>query len=165
VSRAESKTHLLQRLDEEWPKFQALIESIPDVEMDRPGVVDQWCLKELLGHVNFWAEKAAHDVRVAAAGKPEEIEVPVGGQPMVDEWNAREAARGMAMTPAQLRAALLETYQDARRALEEAPEEALAPVVAGWSVGVRYAADTYSHYREHAEQIKLWARNLETTEA
>jgi hypothetical protein len=165
VSRAESKEFLLQRLDDEWPKFQALIDSISDDEMDRPGVVDEWCLKELLGHVNFWAEKAAHDVRVAAGGKPEEIEVPVGGQPMVDEWNAREAARGKAMSPSELRAALERSYKDARRALEESPEPALALIAGGWSVGVRYAEDTYRHYREHAEHIKQWARDLETSEA
>jgi len=30
---------------------------------------------------------------------------------------------------------------------------------------VRFREDTYGHYKEHAEQIGEWQRNLETTEA
>ncbi len=162
---AESKPHVLERLDAEWGVFSELLDSIPESEMEWPGVVDQWCLKELLGHINFWAEKAAHDVRASAAGKLDQIELAVGGQSMVDEWNAREAGRGKAMSPAALRAALRASFEDARRAVAESPEEALAPVLNGWSVGVRFAEDTYRHCREHADHIRAWQRQLETTEA
>ncbi len=165
MSAAESKPHVLERLDAEWRAFSDLLDSIPDDEMDWPSVVDQWCLKELLGHINFWADKAAHDVRASAAGKLDEIELPVGGQPMVDEWNAREAARGKAMSPAELRAALQASFEAARQAVAESPEGALAPVLNGWSVGVRFAEDTYRHYQEHAGQIRAWQRQVETTEA
>lgn len=164
MSNTESKGHLLTRMDEEWPRFSALLESIPEADYAIPGVVDEWCLKELLGHVNFWAAKAAHDVTVAAAGKPEEIEVP-GGEVNVDKWNAREAAKGKAMQPGELKALVLKSHNEARSALEAAPEAALAIEVHGWSVGVRFAEDTYRHYREHGEQIGAWVRETETTEA
>jgi hypothetical protein len=163
VSKTESKEHLLSRMDEEWPKFSALLDSIPESDYDIPGVVDEWCLKELLGHVNFWAAKAAHDVQVAGAGRPEEIKVP-GGDANVDKWNAREAAKGKAMPPADLRALVLKSHAEARSALEAAPESALAIEISGWTVGVRFAEDTYRHYREHGEQIGAWARGLETSE-
>lgn len=164
MSNTESKEYVLRRMDEEWPKFSALIESIPDADYDIPGVVDEWCLKELLGHVNFWAAKAAHDVQVAGAGRPEEIEVP-GGQENVDKWNAREAAKGKAMQPGELKTLVQKSHNDARSALEAAPESALAIEVSGWSVGVRFAEDTYRHYREHSEEISAWMRETETTEA
>jgi hypothetical protein len=164
VSNTESKAHLLTRMDEEWPKFQALLDSIPEGEFDRPGVVEEWCLKELLGHVNFWAAKAAHDVQVAGAGHPEQIEVP-GGQENVDKWNSREAAKGKAMQPGELKALVHKSHEEARGNLEAAPESALAIDVSGWSVGVRFAEDTYRHYREHGEHISAWVRELETSEA
>lgn len=164
MSKTESKGHLLSRMDEEWPKFSAILDTVPESAYDIPGVVDEWCLKELLGHVNFWAAKAAHDVTVAGAGKPEEIEVP-GGQANVDMWNAREAARGKAMQPGELRALVLKSHGEARSALEAAPESALAIEVHGWSVGVRFAEDTYRHYREHGQQISNWMRETETSEA
>lgn len=164
MSRTESKEHLLSRMDEEWPKFSTILESVPDSDYDIPGVTDEWCLKELLGHVNFWAAKAAHDVRVAAAGRPEEIEVP-GGQENTDKWNAREAAKGLAMQPGELKALVLKSHEEARAAVDAAPESALAIEVHGWSVGVRFAEDTYRHYREHGEHITNWQRELETSEA
>ena len=164
MSKTESRDHLLARMDEEWPKFSALLDSIPDGDYDIPGVVDGWCLKELLGDVSFWAAKAAHDVQIASAGRPEEIEVP-GGQANVDKWNAREAANGKAMRPGDLKALVHKSHGEARSALEAAPESALAIEVKGWSVDVRFAEDTYRHYREHGEQIRAWVRELETSEA
>lgn len=163
MSNTESKDYVLQRMDEEWPKFSALLDSIPDGDYDFSGVVDEWCLKELLGHVSFWAAKAAGDVQLAGAGKPENIEVP-GGQENVDKWNAREAANGKAMQPGELKALALKSHNEARSALEAAPESALAIDISGWTVGVRFAEDTYRHYREHREQIGAWAREMETSE-
>ena len=164
MSKTETKEHLLSRMEEEWPKFRSILDSIPDDDYDIPGVVDEWCLKELLGHVSFWAAKAAHDVQIAGAGRPEEIEAPAG-QADVDAWNAREAARGKTMQPDDLRELTQKSHTEARRALEAAPEPALAIEVKGWSVGLRFAEDTYRHYREHSEHIGAWVRELETTEA
>lgn len=160
----ESKKHVLSRMDTEWPEFMALLESIPQSDFDRPGVVDDWCLKEILGHVNFWAEKAANDIRAAATGKLDDIELP-GSDAAVDEWNAREAARGKAMTPGDLLTTVRKSHEDAHKAVDESPESALAIEMEGWTVGVRFAEDTYRHYREHAEQIRTWVRELETSEA
>jgi hypothetical protein len=150
-------------MDAEWPRFRALIEAVPDEDWDIPGVTDDWCLKELMGHVNFWAEKAQKDVTLAGQGKASLIKTP-GGQENVDKWNAREAAKGKAMQPAELRMTVEKSHLAARSALEAAPESALATDVNGWSVGVRFAEDTYRHYREHGEHIVNWQRELETTE-
>jgi len=163
VSNAESKEYLLNRMDEEWPKFSTLINSVADEDWDIPGVTDDWCMKELIGHVNFWAEKAQQDVTLAAEGKSRQIKTP-GGQENVDKWNAREAAKGKALSPPELRTLVEKSHNAARSALEAAPESALATDVNGWSVGVRFAEDTYRHYREHSEQITNWQRELETTE-
>jgi hypothetical protein len=159
----ESKSHVASRMDEEWPKFWALLESVPQGDFERPGVVDDWCLKELLGHVNFWAEKAAHDLRAAAAGKLDDIELP-GSESAVDKWNAREAARGKKMDAGDLLKTVRKSHEDARKAVQELPESALGIIMGNWTVGVRFAEDTYRHYREHAEQIQAWLRDLETSE-
>ena len=164
MSRAESKEHVRARMDEEWPKFQALLDSVPESEFDVPGVTDQWCLKELLGHIVFWADKAAHDVTAAADGRTDEIKVP-DGDGVADQWNAEAAAKGKPQTAQAIKADVARAHEAARQALEAAPESALAIEVSGWSVGLRYAADTYRHYREHAEQIRAWLQQLETTEA
>ena len=159
----ESVAHLKSRMDVVWPEFRALVGSVPQDEMDTPGVVDDWCMKELLGHVNFWAWKGARDVRAATAGKIEEIEVPQGPA-MVDEWNARAAASGKAMSAEAAVRDLELSHEDARRALEDATDEAVSIEIEGWTVGVRFAEDTYRHYREHGEQILAWQKQMETSE-
>ena len=161
--RAEDKANFLQRMDAEFPAFTALLETIPDPDYEAPGVVDEWCLKELLGHVNFWAEKAAHDVRAVAAGNPGEVDLP-GNQENVDKWNAREAARGKAMEVPALKQTLHASHTDARKAVEEAPEAVLAVEMSGWTVGHRAAEDTYRHYHEHADQVRQWLNQTETSE-
>jgi hypothetical protein len=160
----ESKVHLMNRLDEEWPKFKALLESIPEAEMEQPGAIDQWCVKELLGHMIFWARKGATDLRLTRDGRTEEIQLP-GNRARVDEWNASAAARGKDKTKSDLLAEVEAAHNDAREAAQEVPEEGLAIELDGWSVGIRFAEDTYRHYREHSEQIRAWLRQLETTEA
>jgi hypothetical protein len=160
----ESKGYLISRLDEEWPKFKEMLDAIPDSDMEIPGVIDEWCLKELLGHVVFWARKGAGDVTLATAGKHDEIELP-GNQQRVDAWNAAAAAEGNTLSAEALRTDLEQANQAAREALEKTTDAALAVELGGWTVGVRFAEDTYRHYREHAEQIRAWQRQLETTEA
>jgi hypothetical protein len=160
----ESTAYLKQRMDETWPGFRGLVHSVPQEEMDVPGVTGDWCLKELLGHVNFWAQKGAKGVRLAAAGKPGDIELP-GGQQNVDTWNAQAAARGKAMSAEAVLRDLDLSHEDARQALDETTDEALSVEVGGWTVGVRFAEDTYRHYREHGREIEAWRRALETSEA
>jgi hypothetical protein len=150
-------------MDEAWPVFRSIVESVPESEMTTPGVTDAWCMKELLGHVSFWAQKGAKDVRLAASGRAGEIVAP-GGQAVVDEWNAKAAARGNAMSADAVVRDVDLSHEDARAALDEVTDEAVAIDVAGWTVGVRFAEDTYRHYEEHGSQIQEWQRHLETSE-
>jgi hypothetical protein len=163
MTKTSSVTYLRERLDQEWPPFRELVGSVAPDEMIVPGVVDEWCLKELLGHVNFWARKGAHDVRAAASGQVDSIEVP-GGDAMVDEWNATAAASGLKLATDAVLPELEASHADARNALHDTTDEALAIELKGWTVGVRFAEDTYRHYREHADQIRSWKQGLETTE-
>jgi hypothetical protein len=102
-------------------------------------------------------------LRLATAGRASEIETP-GNQARVDEWNANAAAGARGLAVEAVRGELEAGNADARAALDGATDEALAIEVDGWTVGVRFAEDTYRHYREHAEQIRSWKQGLETTE-
>jgi hypothetical protein len=102
-------------------------------------------------------------VRLAASGKAGNIETP-GNQENVDKWNAEAASRGKAMTAEAVVSELADSHDDARRSLDEVTDDALSIEVKGWTVGVRFAEDTYRHYREHSEQIRSWKQGLETSE-
>ena len=160
----ESKAQMEQRLEESWAEITALVDSVSPEELERPGVVEEWSVKDLLGHMAFWAAKAAGDAALLAEGRTAEIETP-GGDAGTDEWNEREYRRRKDLPLPQVRQEWLGSFEDAKTALEAVPEDVLWQEVKGWPQAVRFREDTYNHYREHAEQIRAWRRQLETTEA
>jgi hypothetical protein len=56
------------------------------------------------------------------------------------------------------------SFEAAKEALRATPAENLDINVKGWDMFTRFAEDTYRHYREHAEQIRAWKREVESTE-
>jgi uncharacterized protein (TIGR03083 family) len=160
------------RLEEQWQSLKALVDSLSAEELQEPGVVEGWSVKDLLGHMAFWANKAAGDLALARNGRADEIEVPFipnaegsGGENVTDDWNAREAAARKGKSLEDVRQEWEDSFHAAQSALTATPPEVLDREVQGWSMLVRFREDTYNHYKEHAEQIREWQRNLETTEA
>ena len=158
------KTAVRRELQDAWSDLESLVNGLSGREMEETGVIEGWSIKDLLGHIAFWAEKAAHDLKVVAEGRPDEVETP-GSLQAVDEWNARESKRRAGMPVAAVQAEWRRNCDRARAALETLPESMLELEVKGRTVLQRFAGDTYEHYREHAEQIRAWQRQLETTEA
>ena len=160
----KDKEAVEQEMQESWQDLCAALDSISDAEQEQPGVVEGWSVKDMLGHITFWAEKAGRDLRLVAAGKPDELEVPTGPE-SVNEWNAREADRRKQLPLSQVREELEAAHRAALQSLRDVPVEVLDVEVKGWTMLVRFAEDTYRHYREHAEHIRAWKREVETTEA
>ncbi len=153
-----------RELRESWDGIKRLVDSLPEREMTEVPVVEGWTVKDLLGHMAFWAEKAAEDLKLSAADRFAEIETP-GGDEQVDAWNAREAERRKGLSLAQVREEWVRSYEAAAAAFDAVPADKLDINVKGWTMGHRFAEDTYRHYDEHAEQLRAWQRQLETTEA
>lgn len=169
---APEKAEIERTLDSEWQALHAVVDSLSDEELREPGVVEEWSVKDLLGHIAFWTSKAAHDLELASSGRSHQIEVPfipnpegTGGESLTDKWNAREAKARTNLSLAEVKAQWEKSFEAARAALQAAPQEVLDIEVLGWTVFVRFAEDTYRHYREHTQQIRAWQRETETTEA
>lgn len=165
------KAEVAQKLDTEWASLRDLVDSLSEHELEEPGVVEEWSVKDLLGHMAFWANKAAGDLKLVREGRPEAVEVPflanpegTGGQNLTNEWNAREAAARKDRSLSEMRSEWERSFESASEALLATPAEDLGIEVKGWDMATRFAEDTYRHYREHAAQIRTWRRELETTE-
>ncbi len=158
------KAEMQRLLDQEWEALTSLVETFSDDELVEPGVVEEWSLKDLLGHMAFWADKAAADLRLLAAGRAEEIETP-GSEEGTVEWNEREAGARKGRALDQVREEWRQSHADARSALQTVAESQLDGEVKGWTMRVRFVEDTYEHYKEHAGQIRAWQNEMETTEA
>lgn len=158
------KARLETSLETAWQELSGTIEAVTESEYEVPGVVEEWSVKDLLGHITFWAEKAADDLKLLAAGRPDDIETP-GGEAGVDDWNKRESDARKGLSLGDIKRDWLQSYEHVREALKSVSADNLDTEVKGWPQWKRFAGDTYLHYREHAEQIKNWQRALETTEA
>jgi uncharacterized protein (TIGR03083 family) len=157
------KAAVERELGEAWDEIVALVDSLSETEQAQPGVVEDWSVKDLLGHMAFWAEKAAADLRSLAGGKPEKIEGPSSVEDLND-WNAREAAARAGKSLTELRAEWKKSYDGAAAEFRTVNADLLGTEIKGYSQLNRFLGDTTLHYKEHAEQIRSWKRQLETTE-
>ncbi len=158
------KADVERELVEAWQALASAVDSFPDLELEQPGVVDSWSIKDLLGHTAFWAQQAAHNLELIDAGRGDDVQRP-GSEKEMDEWNERERRLRQDRPLAHVWEEWLDSFQAAMQALAASPAERLEEEVGGGQTALRLlAADTYEHYREHLAHLVAWRRELETTE-
>ena len=159
-----AKADVEREMVEAWQALGSAVDSFSELELEQPGVVGHWSIKDLLGHIAFWAQQAAHNLKLIAAGRDEEVQRP-GSEKEMDEWNERERTLRQGRPLAAVREEWLESFQAAMQALAAFPAGKLEEEIKGGQTALRLlAADTYEHYREHLAQLVAWRRELETTE-
>jgi len=163
VSPSQAKADIEREMLHAWEALGSAVDSFSEAEMDQDGVIEGWSVKDLLGHIAFWADKAAADLQAVAAGKDEDVATP-GSEEAVDEWNERERKARAGRPLADVREEWLESFQKAMDALAAFPADRLQQKVKGSTVLERFAGDTYEHYREHFGDLSAWRRQMETTE-
>ncbi len=158
-----AKADIERELLHAWQELASAVDSFSEAEMEQAGVIEGWSVKDLLGHIAFWADKAAADLQAVAGGKEDEVATP-GSEKAVDEWNERERQSRAGRPLAEIREEWLESFQKAMDALAAFPADRLQEKLKGSTVLDRFAGDTYEHYREHFGDLSAWRRELETTE-
>ncbi len=158
-----TKAGVERELVEAWQTLASAVDSFSDMELEQPGVLEGWTVKDLLGHIAFWAQQAAENLQLIAAGKPDQVQRPAADE-AVNEWNERERRRRLDRPLADVRKEWLESFDGAMQALAAFPAEQLQRKVEGQTVLKLFAVDTYEHYREHSGDLAAWRRELETTE-
>jgi len=159
-----TKADLEREFAKAWDELRNLVEEVPEHELERTGVVEEWSIKDLLGHIAFWSQHAADSLSAVNAGRPEDI-VFGEGEDWFDDWNAREYVARKDRSLADSRSDWLQAHKNAGVSLAEAAEDDLAKKHGEYDPQRSFPADTFLHYREHAEHIRSWMRDLETTEA
>ena len=140
-----AKADIERELLHAWQELASAVDSFSEAEMEQAGVIEGWSVKDLLGHIAFWADKAAADLQAVAGGRPDEVATP-GSDKAVDEWNERERQSRAGRPLAEIREEWLESFQKAMDALASFPAERLQEKVKGATVLARFAGDTYEHY-------------------
>jgi hypothetical protein len=158
-----AKADVLRSLDHSWNELNAVIDSLAEPEMVAAGVTGDWSVKDLLGHMAFWSERAANTLTEVSAGRADEIPGPETEEDLND-WNARESAAREGKTLPELRKEWEQAHQSARAALEKFPEDKLDQPFKEGTVVFSFGADTFAHYQQHATEIRSWLNEMETSE-
>jgi hypothetical protein len=156
------KAAVARQLEEAWAELREAVESVPEDRLEVPGVVDDWSVKDLLGHIAFWSGRAARHLDLLAGGRKDDLTGP-DGEDELNEWNARESAARKGASLDDARREWTSSYEAARRALTTFPEERLDEPLWEHTVVYGFGMDTYAHYKEHAHQIREWVKSSKTS--
>ena len=59
MSGVPAKADIEHEMLHAWEALGSAVDSFSEAEMDQDGVIEGWSVKDLLGHIAFWADKAA----------------------------------------------------------------------------------------------------------
>ena len=146
-----NREQLLKQLDRRWLEFKETFAGLPDAQLMEPGVVEDWSVKDILGHVTSWEVEALKYLPlILKGGRPPRYSVQYGG---IDAFNAKMTAQNRALSLAET----LDRFEDTHRKLvsyvQTVPEDEFFTET---RFRRRLRLDTYSHYPEHTRMILAW---------
>ncbi len=146
---------LLRRLERAWQDLKGSCAGLAEDDFLRPGVVEEWTLKDLLAHVTTWEEEALKYLPlIIAGGRPPTYKAQYGG---IDAFNAATAAAKRDLALAEVLRRFEETHERLTRAVAKLP---LSQIERETRARRRLRIDTYAHYQVHTQAIRQWRESL-----
>ena len=143
-------------------RMELLLAQLSVAEINQPGAVGVWSVKDVLAHIGFWERAAVNILRAIGRGETPDL--------FADDETERNNASVVAQYYQRSLAAVISDWQQAREdlleALEDLDDEDLNdPDRFPWSAGRtlldRIAGNSYDHEQEHIEQIRAWMQRGE----
>ena len=143
-------------------RLELLLAQLSVAEMNRPGAVGVWSVKDVLAHLAFWERHAVNTLRAVARGETPALSA--------DDETERKNASVVAQYYQRPLATVIADWQQAREELLDAIENLddadlndpnRFPWSAGQSLLDRIAGNSYDHEQEHIEQIREWISQVQ----
>jgi hypothetical protein len=157
------KSDVLNWLQEEHKKWEALLKQIGPTRMEQAGVNGDWSMKELVGHLNGWNRKLVARFQAAQRGEPEPTSPWPQHLQTDDEINAwiyetnRERSLQEVLNEAQ------QVNQQILTVVENLPENVRVEIVEPayhlvWLGNERYQpGEFFDHFRDdHEANVRAW---------
>lgn len=157
VDRAE----LLRRLDREYYRFHKTIEILTPEQLQSPGVVGTWSIKDVVAHFIAHEQFALRELQHALR---DERYVQDGYETV--PMNNRAVAERQHQSITEVFSAWATSYQQvvtAVRELSDTDFDPAGPVVQALddSIDGALGNNTYDHYAEHLPEITAWIQRQE----
>ena len=160
------KDELISTLTGSRQQILNLLEGFSPEQMEIPGVIEQWSLKDLLVHLTRWEAESVKLLWQAKQGKrPTTVHFNQNGIDSINErWYHESKSRSIDMVWKDFVAVREQTL---RRVKDFSEDELDNPQAYDWLDGRALwewiAGDSYKHEAEHAENIREWKGRLDET--
>lgn len=145
------KTQLIEKLEQAWMDLTESFNGLSAEQLQQPGVVEDWSVKDILAHVTWWEEEALkHLPFILQGGRPPRYSVLYGG---IDAFNAQMTEKKRALSLAEVLTELDRTHSRLVEYVHGVPEEQFTSET---RFRRRLRLDTYSHYPIHSLAIRNW---------
>jgi hypothetical protein len=157
MSESITKTVLLNNIQSGYNEFAALIAPLSEEQMTIPAVNDHWTVKDNVAHLTAWQSYVLNQLRGLIDGKEPPAFMPGLSE---DEINVGFYEENKERPLAEIMADFHLSYQRVLAGVQGMSEETLnAPFPwrkDGNAVWGLIAGNTFEHYEEHGNIIRLW---------
>ena len=150
---------LLKALEDSREQFMTLIEDLADEDMQLPGVVGEWSIKDILIHISRWeAELVKLLWQVQQNQKPSSLLLNnVNVDEINDRWYQESQSRPLGRVLDDFESVRLQTMLRVEDLSDrELTDQKRYPWLHGDSLWMWIAGNSYEHDAEHAENIRIW---------
>lgn len=152
---------LLDEIRTARDEWEALLATLDEAQMIRPGVAGDWSVKDLIAHIT-WSEKEMVGMLKARALVGSELwNLPT------DERNAAVFEENRYRRLTDVLAEAQQVYQQLMDAVKTLSDEELVDpdrfrgMPADWMPWQILAGSSFAHYREHARDVRAWLAKQE----
>lgn len=151
-----NKQELVDRIEQSHSEWQSLLTEVGEAHMEQPGVTGDWSVKDIIAHIAAWEQRVLDRVASEANGTPLEMS-GWDMDKMNESFYERSQERSLADVLDEARA-VHARFMEFVRSLSE--EELFEGGRYEWTKGEPFyhwvEGNTYEHYEEHAEPIRVW---------
>jgi uncharacterized protein (TIGR03083 family) len=144
-------------------QLERLLAQLTVEQMNRPGAVGVWSVKDVLAHLAYWQRYAAELAACALSGETPDLE----GDDATERSNASVVAQYYQRPLASVIADWQAAREDLLDQLEELSDEDLTdPERFTWNGGRtlldRIMGNSFEHELEHIEQLREWLQAVKS---
>ena len=153
------KYELLKALEEGREQFMTLIEELSDEDMQLPGVIGEWSVKDTMIHISRWeAELVKLLWQVHQNQKPSSILLnDVNVDEINGRWYQESQSRPLRRVLDDFESVRLQTMLRVEDLTDqELTDNKRFPWLRGDPLWKLIAANTYEHDAEHTENLRIW---------
>lgn len=146
-----TKATVLVKIEAAWSDFNASWAGLTAEQMQKPGVMEAWSVKDLIAHVSWWEEESLNHLPEIIMGiRPQRYSVLYGG---LDAFNALMTEKWRPLSLAEVQHKAAATHSQLMSYLESIPEGHFTSKTRFYQ---RLRWDTFGHYPFHGKAIREW---------